>query len=121
MVAEDFGRPAALVLARLLVACMVRRGGQSQFSDALDEQLANAKGRFERLHDDERMRRAFLRTLRVSPSDYRHRFKSEAAGCRIPSAVRRARRGEAMPPSPEAASPVRRMANATSQFATGLK
>ena len=150
MVTEDFGRPIALALARLLVTYMVRPGGQSQFSAALDRQIEDSSGRFDKLHcwignnlqndlrveqlaeqanmsprnfarvytahtsqspakavermraeaarqlledtdlpvtviaercgfgDDERLRRALHRTLNVSPSDYRQRFKVPA-------------------------------------------
>jgi len=148
MVSDDFGRKHAIALARSCVAYMVRPGGQSQYSSALDRQLRDTSDRFaelnhwisnnlhhdlrienlaERIHmsarnfsraytaasgvtpakavelmrveaaremleenespitkiatrcgfvDDERMRRAFLRTVRVSPSDYRRRFHS---------------------------------------------
>ena len=146
VVAEDLGRPAALEMARSMVTHMVRSGGQSQFSPALDRQSLDSAGRFDRLHawiadnlqrdlrvdelaaqtnmsprnfsriyssemrvtpakavgairvevarrllettalgvkeiakrcgfsDDERMRRAFIRTLKTSPTEYRLRF-----------------------------------------------
>ncbi|MEX0371133.1 MAG: GlxA family transcriptional regulator, partial [Tateyamaria sp.] len=147
IVSEDYGRRAALTVARSMVAQMVRSGGQSQFSPALGRQVRDGLGRFEALHswisdnigsaltvdtlaakagmsarnfsrayskvtgvtpakaveamrieraqdlletstksqkqiavlcgfnDEDRMRRAFLRTLRVSPSDYRQNFQ----------------------------------------------
>ncbi len=50
MVAEDIGRKAAMALARAMVAYMVRPGGQSQFSAPLDNQAADAGGRFQDLH-----------------------------------------------------------------------
>ncbi len=150
MVTDDFGRPTALALARLLVTYMVRPGGQSQFSATLNRQFEDSSGRFDPLHcwiennlhsdlrverlaeqvnmsprnfarvytthtnqspakavegmraeaarqlledtdlpvtaiaercgfgDDERLRRALHRTLNVSPSDYRQRFKVPA-------------------------------------------
>lgn len=146
VVAEDLGRPAALEMARSMVTHMVRSGGQSQFSPALDRQSLDSAGRFDQLHewiannlqrdlrvdelaaqsnmsprnfyriyssqmkvtpakavgairvevarallettalgvkeiawqcgfsDDERMRRAFIRTLKTSPTEYRLRF-----------------------------------------------
>ena len=148
VVAEDLGRPAALEMARSMVTPMVRSGGQSQFSPALDRQSLDSSGRFDQLHqwiadnltsdlridelaaqsnmsprnfsrlyssqmkitpakaveairievarellettelgvkeiasrcgfnDDERMRRAFMRTLKTSPTDYRLHFKT---------------------------------------------
>lgn len=51
MVEEDHGRQTALRLARSLVAYLVRPGGQSQFSVALDQQCADDEGKFTRLHD----------------------------------------------------------------------
>ncbi|MEM8687132.1 MAG: helix-turn-helix domain-containing protein [Pseudomonadota bacterium] len=147
MVAEDLGQDAALKRARSLVTYMVRPGGQSQFSPALERQRQSGSARFERLHqwiaehlkhnlrverlaeqenmsvrsfhrlytaatgatpakaveamrveaareqlettargvkvvaarcgfhDEERMRRAFMRQVSVSPSDYRQRFR----------------------------------------------
>lgn len=149
MVSDDLGRTSALSLARSLVTYLVRPGGQSQFSEALELQVADGAGRFDELHkwmrnhldqdlrnerladrmsmsarnfsrlylsstgktpaksveamrveaacqllergnaplkniahrcgfgDDERMRRAFVRTLKVSPQDYRKRFKAK--------------------------------------------
>ena len=146
MVSDDLGRSSALSLARSLVTYLVRPGGQSQFSEALELQAADSAGRFDDLHkwirshldhdlrnerladrmnmsarnfarlytssvgktpaksveamrveaachlleqssstlktiadccgfgDDERMRRAFIRALKVSPQDYRRRF-----------------------------------------------
>ena len=147
LVAEDLGRSTALKVARTLVTYMVRPGGQSQFSPALNRQAEQASHRFNDLHDwissnldcdlrverladqvnmstrnfsrvytaemgqtpaktvetlrieaarhllettslaiavvaarcgfidDERMRRAFVRTLQISPNDYRRRFQ----------------------------------------------
>ena len=146
VVAEDLGRSAALEMARSMVTHMVRSGGQSQFSPALDRQSLDSTGQFDQLHawiadnlqrdlrvdelaaqtnmssrnfsriyssqmkvtpakavgairvevarellettvlgvkeiagrcgfsDDERMRRAFIRTLKTSPTEYRLRF-----------------------------------------------
>lgn len=51
VVAEDLGRPAALEMARSMVTPMVRSGGQSQFSPALDRQSVDSEGRFDQLHD----------------------------------------------------------------------
>jgi transcriptional regulator GlxA family with amidase domain len=51
MVATDYGRKIALEVARSLVTFMVRPGDQSQFSSALSLQMADADGRFGRLHD----------------------------------------------------------------------
>ncbi|MEM7210041.1 MAG: helix-turn-helix domain-containing protein [Pseudomonadota bacterium] len=51
MVAEDCGKPAALELAQSLVTYMVRPGGQSQFSPALDRQNRDRPNRFERLYE----------------------------------------------------------------------
>ena len=145
---EDLGRSAALSVARSMVTHMARSGGQSQFSPVLGNQLRDATGRFEDLHqwiagnltlpltveslaermnmsarnfarlyaseigltpakaveairthaardllettdlsvkqvarrcgfnDEERMRRAFVRTLKLSPSDYRQGFRT---------------------------------------------
>ncbi|MEO1315648.1 MAG: helix-turn-helix domain-containing protein [Pseudomonadota bacterium] len=50
IVAEDLGHEAALDRAQALVTYMVRPGGQSQFSPALERQRADRSGRFERLH-----------------------------------------------------------------------
>ena len=150
IVAEDLGRPTALALARSLVTPMVRSGGQSQFSAALDRQTREGIGEFAGLHawladnlqeavtvaqmaefcrmssrnfarkyaaetgvppakaleamrvgaaqdllattddpiksvaaacgfhDDERMRRAFLRRIKTTPSAYRAQFRAAA-------------------------------------------
>lgn len=149
LIEEDLGKPAAMEMARSLVTPMVRSGGQSQFSAALDQQVRDTAGRFSDLHrwiaqnihrqisvedmarecgmsprnfsrrysetmgvppakamegvrvdaardmlattdkgmkviavdcgfqDDERMRRAFLRTINTSPSEYRKQFQIE--------------------------------------------
>jgi transcriptional regulator GlxA family with amidase domain len=50
VVAEDLGRPAALEMARSMVTPMVRSGGQSQFSPALNRQSLDSGGRFDTLH-----------------------------------------------------------------------
>ncbi|MEM6680319.1 MAG: helix-turn-helix domain-containing protein [Pseudomonadota bacterium] len=50
IVAEDLGHGAALDRAQALVTYMVRPGGQSQFSPALERQRRDRTGRFERLH-----------------------------------------------------------------------
>ena len=147
VVAEDLGRAAALEMARSMVTPMVRSGGQSQFSPALDRQAVDSAGKFDELHqwiadnlrgdlrvevlaeqvnmsprnfsrmystqmrvtpakaveairievartllettelsikeiasrcgfnDNERMRRAFMRTLKTSPVEYRLQFQ----------------------------------------------
>ena len=147
IVAEDLGRAAALEMARSMVTPMVRSGGQSQFSPALDRQTIDSAGKFDELHqwiadnlqhdlrvealaaqsnmsprnfsrlysaqmkvtpakaveairvevarellettalgvkeiagrcgfnDDERMRRAFMRAIKTSPTEYRLHFK----------------------------------------------
>ncbi|RED49749.1 GlxA family transcriptional regulator [Aestuariispira insulae] len=51
MVAEDLGRSEAVRLARQLVTFMWRPGGQSQFSIPLQQQVKDATGRFDALHD----------------------------------------------------------------------
>ena len=148
IVSEDYGRASALRVARTMVAQMVRSGGQSQFSPALQRQVSDDEGRFAALHtwidenlaaplsvdllaekagmsarnfsrlyskttgttpakelealrneraqtllettskslkeiatacgfkDEDRMRRAFLRTMKVSPSEYRQNFQT---------------------------------------------
>ena len=147
IVSEDLGRSSAMVVARSMIAQMVRSGGQSQFSPTLVRQASDGAGRFEALHlwmadhlavplpvetlaaqagmsarnfarayakatgttpakaveamrieraqdllettskslkqistlcgfgDEDRMRRAFLRTLHVSPAEYRSNFQ----------------------------------------------
>lgn len=50
LVAEDLGHEAALERARGIIAYMVRPGGQSQFSPALERQRSARAGRFEALH-----------------------------------------------------------------------
>lgn len=50
IVAEDLGTTEALNRAQALVTYMVRPGGQSQFSPALERQRLDAAGRFEQLH-----------------------------------------------------------------------
>lgn len=50
MVAEDFGRKSALILARSLVCYLVRPGGQSQFSTALQQQCLTVSDRFDDLN-----------------------------------------------------------------------
>jgi transcriptional regulator GlxA family with amidase domain len=146
MIGDDLGHVAALHVARGMVLHLKRQGGQSQFSVELQQQMHDAHGRFDELHDwmrsnlqadlsvpalaeaasmsprnfarvyqketgdsparaveklrveaarrlletaaepikrvadragfgdDERMRRAFIKTLGVSPQDYRSRF-----------------------------------------------
>jgi transcriptional regulator GlxA family with amidase domain len=51
IIEEDLGTPAAIDMARSLVAPMVRSGGQSQFSPELDKQARDTAGRFGPLHD----------------------------------------------------------------------
>lgn len=50
IVAEDLGTNEALSRAQALVTYMVRPGGQSQFSPALERQRLDASSRFEQLH-----------------------------------------------------------------------
>ena len=50
MVAEDLGQEAALERAQKLVTYMVRPGGQSQFSPALERQKLDRSARFAGLH-----------------------------------------------------------------------
>lgn len=50
IVAEDLGTTEALNRAQALVTYMVRPGGQSQFSPALERQKRDATGRFDQLH-----------------------------------------------------------------------
>ncbi|MEL6979351.1 MAG: helix-turn-helix domain-containing protein [Pseudomonadota bacterium] len=56
LVERDLGRKEALRIARLLVLPIKRRGGQSQFSAGLRQQVESAKGRFDALiaalHED---------------------------------------------------------------------
>lgn len=51
MIADDYGRPLAMEVARNLVAYMVRPGGQSQFSNILAEQCNGTESRFSSLHE----------------------------------------------------------------------
>jgi transcriptional regulator GlxA family with amidase domain len=150
IVENDLGKPAAIEMARSLVAPLVRSGGQSQYSPELDRQARDTKGRFAHLHewiveniqqkisvddlakecgmssrnfsrqytetmgsspakaveiirvdmareflaetdnsiktvaakcgfrDDERMRRAFLRQISATPTQYRSHFQSQS-------------------------------------------
>lgn len=50
IVAEDLGQEAALERAQKLVTYMVRPGGQSQFSPALQRQELDRSGKFQHLH-----------------------------------------------------------------------
>lgn len=51
MIEEDLDHQAALDVARILVLFLKRPGGQSQFSVELHQQMRDARGRFEDLHD----------------------------------------------------------------------
>jgi len=51
MIQDDLGHLAALNVARAMVLFLKRPGGQSQFSVALRQQVRDARGRFEDLHD----------------------------------------------------------------------
>ncbi len=51
IIEEDLGKAAAMEMARSLVTPMVRSGGQSQFSGALDRQTRDTGERFGALHD----------------------------------------------------------------------
>ncbi len=50
IIAEDLGQEAALERAQMLVTYMVRPGGQSQFSPALERQKTDRSAKFEDLH-----------------------------------------------------------------------
>ena len=50
MVEADHGRDVAMELARHLLVYVKRPGGQSQFSEALQQQTRSASGRFDALH-----------------------------------------------------------------------
>lgn len=51
IVEDDLGRGVALELARNLVVYSKRRGGQSQFSQRLQSQIADTEDTFEKLHE----------------------------------------------------------------------
>ena len=51
MIEDDLGHLAALSVARGMVLFLKRPGGQSQFSVELRQQMRDARGRFEDLHD----------------------------------------------------------------------
>ncbi|KVZ28725.1 transcriptional regulator [Burkholderia cepacia] len=51
MIEDDLGHLAALNVARGMVLFLKRPGGQSQFSIELRQQMRDARGRFEDLHD----------------------------------------------------------------------
>jgi transcriptional regulator GlxA family with amidase domain len=51
MIEDDLGHLAALNVARAMVLFLKRPGGQSQFSVELRQQMRDARGRFEDLHD----------------------------------------------------------------------
>ncbi|WP_040580084.1 GlxA family transcriptional regulator [Methyloferula stellata] len=51
MIEDDLGHLAALDVARGMVLFLKRPGGQSQFSVELRQQMRDARGRFEDLHD----------------------------------------------------------------------
>ena len=51
IIEEDLGKAAAMEMARSLVTPMVRSGGQSQFSAALDRQTRDSEERFAALHN----------------------------------------------------------------------
>jgi transcriptional regulator GlxA family with amidase domain len=51
MIEEDLGHLAALNVARSMVLFLKRPGGQSQFSVELHQQMRDARGRFEEVHD----------------------------------------------------------------------
>ncbi|MEQ5776779.1 helix-turn-helix domain-containing protein [Thalassospira sp. NFXS8] len=50
MIEEDLGREAALAVARGLIMFIKRPGGQSQFSQPLNQQAYDRNGRFDALH-----------------------------------------------------------------------
>jgi transcriptional regulator GlxA family with amidase domain len=51
MIEDDLGHLAALNVARAMVLFLKRPGGQSQFSVELHQQMRDARGRFEEVHD----------------------------------------------------------------------
>lgn len=51
MIENDLGHLTALNVARSMVLFLKRPGGQSQFSVELRQQIQDARGRFEDLHD----------------------------------------------------------------------
>jgi transcriptional regulator GlxA family with amidase domain len=51
MIEGDLGHLAALNVARSMVLFLKRPGGQSQFSVELNQQMRDARGRFEEVHD----------------------------------------------------------------------
>ena len=101
IVAEDLGHGAALERAQSLVTYMVRPGGQSQFSPALERQKLDRSGRFEHLHqwiaknlekdlrveqlaEQERMsvrnfHRSYLSTMGITPAKAVEAIRMEAA------------------------------------------
>ncbi|WP_299625192.1 helix-turn-helix domain-containing protein [uncultured Tateyamaria sp.] len=81
MIEEDLGKPAAIAMARSLVAPMVRSGGQSQFSAELDRQARDADGLFSPLHawiSDNLARRLTVedmaRECGMSPRNFSRRY-----------------------------------------------
>ena len=101
IVSEDMGHAAAVERAQALVTYMLRPGGQSQFSPALERQKRDREGRFERLHqwisenlaadlrierlaDHENMslrsfHRLYLSTMGVTPAKAIEALRLEAA------------------------------------------
>ena len=87
MVAEDFGKPEALAVARSLVTYMVRPGGQSQFSTTLLLQSNESAARFDELHNwmqgnlgaDLRVEK-LAQVARMSPRNFARLYTSET-GC----------------------------------------
>lgn len=84
MVNEDLGRHATLLLARSLVTYVVRPGGQSQFSVALDRQLSDRSDRFEKLHafivsnlDKDLRVEALAKRVNMSPRNFARRYTTE--------------------------------------------
>ncbi|MEM9356700.1 MAG: helix-turn-helix domain-containing protein [Pseudomonadota bacterium] len=101
IVAEDLGSEAALERAQKLVTYMVRPGGQSQFSPALERQKLDKTSRFAKLHqwiseniqndlsvevlaDQENMStrnfyRHYALTMKTTPAKAVERIRTEAA------------------------------------------
>ena len=101
MIEEDLGHAAALKVARSMVLFLKRPGGQSQFSVALRQQMRDARGRFDELHDWIRMHldadlsvpklaevakmssrnfsRVYLREMGESPAQAVEKLRAEAA------------------------------------------
>jgi transcriptional regulator GlxA family with amidase domain len=77
MIEADLGHLAALNVARAMVLFLKRPGGQSQFSAELHQQMRDARGRFEDVHDFIRTKLdadlsvpALAKVARMSPRNF---------------------------------------------------